>query len=123
LRNQRRGVGGRAIVIAAAVAVLALAPAAAYAVGRAARPAPVVGVPVGTIVRVNGGSVGCVARRDNGFRVFDCRRIGDLAGTYGAVIGSRTVRVVRFRDERTAAVVFTARHGSPSVHVCGGGRD
>ncbi len=68
-------------------------------------------VQVGDIVRVEGGVLGCVARRRAGERFLDCRRAGRLAGTYGTMFGERTVRVVRFRSNSVARIVLSARHG------------
>ena len=50
--------------------------------------------------------------------VLDCRRAGTLRGSYGTMIGKSGVLVVRFRSNRVAKTVLTARHGG-SVTCCG----
>jgi hypothetical protein len=73
----------------------------------------------GDIVKVNGTPIGCVVRRQDGYAALDCRRIGPLAGSYGTILTSRKVLVVRFENQRTAKVVFSARHKKLGVHTCG----
>jgi hypothetical protein len=70
-----------------------------------------VAVKVGDTIRVEGAAIGCqVVRRAN--RVgLDCRRGGELKGTYGVLLDERRAIVARFRSPSTAKVVFTARHG------------
>jgi hypothetical protein len=68
---------------------------------------------VGDRFRVEGAPLGCrVARiQAYGSRVFvDCRRAGPLTGSYGTLVSGREAMVVRFRDARTAKVVFQAKH-------------
>jgi hypothetical protein len=73
----------------------------------------------GDIVKVTGAPIGCIVRRQDGYLALDCRRIGPLAGSYGAILTSRKVLVVRFESQRTAKVVFSARHNKLGVHTCG----
>ncbi|WP_445149585.1 hypothetical protein [Baekduia sp. Peel2402] len=66
---------------------------------------------VGDRVTVDGQPLGCRVARQGGHVVMDCRRGGSLAGTYGTLLTARRARVVRFRDNTLAKVVFTAEHG------------
>jgi hypothetical protein len=68
---------------------------------------------LGDRIRLDRADVGCRVTRlaGHGRQVYlDCRRAGDLRGTYGAYVGNERVLVVRFLDSRTARVVFSARH-------------
>jgi hypothetical protein len=68
---------------------------------------------LGDRVRVERAPVGCRASRlaQHGDRIFlDCRRAGQLPGTYGALVSGHDVLVVRFETANTAKVVFRARH-------------
>ena len=47
----------------------------------------------------------------------DCRRGGQLAGTYGTMLSARKAMVVRYRSNSVAKVVFTATHGG-GAHLC-----
>lgn len=78
-------------------------------------------VEVGDVIEVTGTRVKCRATMRKGARTLDCRRIGRLAGTYGTLLTSRRVLVVRFKSERVAQIVFEARHLGPAV-ACGPGR-
>jgi len=72
-----------------------------------------VSLSVGDRFRVEGAPLGCrVARlQAYGGRVFvDCRRAGPLSGSYGTLVSGREAMVVRFRNARTAKVVFQAKH-------------
>jgi hypothetical protein len=40
----------------------------------------------------------------------DCRRAGALKGTYGTLLSARRARVVQYRSNTVAKVVFTATH-------------
>jgi hypothetical protein len=106
----------RLIVVALALAMLVV-PAAAF--GWASRQASTISVARGDIVTVSGAPIGCAVRRQGGYAALDCRRIGPLAGSYGTILTSRKVLVVRFEDQKTARVIFTARHSNPEVHRCG----
>jgi hypothetical protein len=75
-------------------------------------------VGVGDVVRVEGGALACIVRRSAGERLLDCRRVGRLVGTYGTFFGEKRVRVVRFRSNRVAKVILTARHGGEAT-CCG----
>jgi hypothetical protein len=89
-----------------AAATLAIAPRDG---ARAADPTPTV-LKVGDRVQVEGQPVGCRVANQGGNVVMDCRRAGALAGTYGTMISSRTAKVVRFRSDTVAKVVYTAKH-------------
>jgi hypothetical protein len=73
----------------------------------------------GDIAKVTGAPIGCVVRAQDGYPALDCRRIGPLVGSYGTILTSRKVLVVRFENQSTAKVVFVARHRSLRVHTCG----
>jgi hypothetical protein len=96
-----------------AVAAMAAAAAALAVVPRdgagAADPAPTV-LKVGDRVTVEGEPLGCRVARQDGRVVVDCRRGGQLAGTYGTMIDARKAQVVRYRSDAVAKVVFTATH-------------
>jgi hypothetical protein len=68
---------------------------------------------LGDRVQVEGAGIGCRVTRLSQYagRTFlDCRRSGQLAGTYATLLGEREVAVIRFVKARTAQVVFSARH-------------
>jgi hypothetical protein len=65
---------------------------------------------VGDTVRVEGASLGCQVTRRSGRAVIECRPAGALRGRYGTFLSDRTATVARFRNSRTAQVVFTATH-------------
>jgi hypothetical protein len=73
---------------------------------------------VGDRVTVDGEPLGCRVARRGGHAVVDCRRGGDLAGTYGTMISARRAEVVRYRSNTVAKVVFTASHGG-GARRCG----
>jgi hypothetical protein len=96
-----------AAILASAATALAVAPARDGA--SAASPQPVV-LKIGDRVAVEGQPMGCRVARQDGRVVMDCRRAGALAGTYGTMLSARTAKVVRFRSDSVAKVVFTATH-------------
>jgi hypothetical protein len=100
----------RVAVVAAAIATGAVLAPHGGAAGAAAPAAPIV-LKVGDRVTVEGQPIGCRVARQGGHVVMDCRRGGQLAGTYGTLLTARGARVVRFRDNAVAKVVFTAEHG------------
>jgi hypothetical protein len=106
----------RLIVLLLTLAVLAI-PAGAF--GLAQHRANTVPLAQGDIAKVTAAPIGCVVRRQDGYPALDCRRIGSLAGSYGTILTSRKVLVVRFEDQKTAKVVFTARHSKLRVQTCG----
>ncbi|HWM10356.1 MAG TPA: hypothetical protein VNO82_13475 [Solirubrobacteraceae bacterium] len=65
---------------------------------------------VGDVMEVDGAPIGCQVARRGGRAVIDCRRAGRLAGTYGTLFDERRARVIRFRSDDTAKVVFKAKH-------------
>ena len=115
-RRPRRLLLAAALVVAVATAALSAVALAATS-GGASPPAIAVGL--GDIVKVAGAPIGCAIRREGGVRALDCRRIGPLRGTYGAILTNRQLVVVRFGDKSTATIVFSARHGSTRAHTCG----
>jgi hypothetical protein len=106
----------RWIVLVSTLAVLGV-PAGAF--GWREHQASTIPVARGDVVKVTGAPIGCVVRRQDGYPALDCRRIGPLAGSYGTILTSRKVLVVRFEDRRTAKIVFAARHSKLRVHSCG----
>jgi hypothetical protein len=103
----RRLVATAAAALAGAAATLAVAPRDDAG---AADPRPVV-LKVGDRVKIDGQPVGCRVARQGGHAIMDCRRGGQLAGTYGTVLSARRALVVRYRSNTVAKVVFTATHG------------
>jgi hypothetical protein len=106
----------RLVVLASALAVLA-APAGAF--GWRASHGSTIPLAQGDIAKVTGAPLGCVVRKQDGYPALDCRRVGPLAGSYGTILTSRKVLVVRFESQKVAKVVFSARHNKLGVHTCG----
>jgi hypothetical protein len=66
----------------------------------------------GDVVQVSGAPLGCRLVVPSGLKTLDCRRAGSLAGSYGTLMSTRRVQVVRFRSAHAAKVVFVAtQHG------------
>jgi len=114
--DRRRPRRRRLILVATALVVLA-APAGAF--GWRASQGSTIALAQGDIAKVNGAPLGCIVRKQDGYPALDCRRVGPLAGSYGTILTSRKVLVVRFENQRTAKVVFSARHNKLGVHTCG----
>jgi hypothetical protein len=114
--DRRRPRRRRLILLASALAVLAV-PAGAF--GWRATQGSTIPLAQGDIAKVTGAPIGCVVRKQDSYPALDCRRIGLLAGSYGTILTSRKVLVVRFESQRTAKVVFSARHSKLGVHTCG----
>ena len=98
---------GAAVLIGAA-ATLVVAPRDG---ANAADPQQPIVLKVGDRVTVEGQPVGCRVAHQDGRVVVDCRRGGQLAGTYGTTISARKAEVVRYRSNSVAKVVFVATHG------------
>ena len=113
---RRRPRHRRLVVPASALAVLAV-PAGAF--GWRASQGSTIPLAQGDIAKVTGAPIGCIVRKQDGYPALDCRRIGALAGSYGTVLTSRKVLVVRFESQSVAKVVFSARHNKLGVHICG----
>jgi hypothetical protein len=114
--DRRRPRRRRLILLATALAVLAV-PAGAF--GWRASQGSTIPLAQGDIAKVTGAPLGCIVRKQDGYPALDCRRVGPLAGSYGTILTSRKVLVVRFENRRTAKVVFSARHSKLGVHRCG----
>ena len=114
--DRRRPRRRRLVVLVSALAVLAV-PAGAF--GWRESQGSTIPLAQGDIAKVTGAPIGCVVRKQDGYPALDCRRIGPLAGSYGTILTSRKVLVVRFESRRTAKVVFSARHKKLGVHTCG----
>ena len=97
-----------------------LVPAAAYAWVAQAPPGSVIPVAFGDIAKVSGAPIGCLVRRQDGETALDCRRAGDLTGSYGTILTKTQVLVVRFESPKVAKIVFQARHRQLRAHTCGG---
>ena len=114
--DRRRLRRRRLVVLVSALAALAV-PAGAF--GWRASQGSTIPLAQGDIAKVTGAPLGCIVRKQDGYPALDCRRIGPLAGSYGTILTSRKVLVVRFENQRTAKVVFSARHSKLGVHTCG----
>jgi hypothetical protein len=64
---------------------------------------------VGDTVRVEGVDIGCQVAQHDGEVMFECRRLTNVAGTYGTFIGNKRALVARFRSSETARVIFAAK--------------
>jgi hypothetical protein len=70
-------------------------------------------VEVGDTVQVSGAPLGCRVTAPRAVKTLDCRVAGPLAGSYGILMSSRRLQVVRFRTAHLAKVVFVAdQHGA-----------
>jgi hypothetical protein len=103
-RCRRCLIGGGATLIAAvaAVGLLVIRPARATSTS-----SPIV-VDVGDLVQIAGTHVSCGVVQRAGAKVIQCLAPQPLARTYGTLMGDKKVLVVRFRNNTTAKVVFTA---------------
>jgi hypothetical protein len=117
--GRRRGRTGARGWGLAALAALALAvPAGAFAlVGR--QHGADIPISLGDVVKVTGAPIGCIVRQHNGERTLDCRRAGQLRGTYGTLLTKSEVLVVRFESPKLAKIVFQARHDHLGARMCG----
>jgi hypothetical protein len=66
---------------------------------------------VGDIMEVEGAGIGCQVTQRGGKPAIECRKAGNLAGTYTVVFDAKRARVARFRNATTAKIVYTAKHG------------
>ena len=114
--DSRRPRRRRLLVAAVALAALAVP---AGALGWRESRGSTISLAQGDVARVSGAPIGCLVRRQDRYPALDCRRIGPLAGSYGTILTSRKVLVVRFQDQRTAKVVFSAHHRKLGVQRCG----
>jgi hypothetical protein len=103
-RSGRILVGG---AIACALGVAALGSFVLRA-AHATSAAPPVVIDVGDLVQVAGTHVSCGVLRRSGANVIQCLAPPPLRGTYGTMMGDRRVVVLRFRNNTSAKVVFTA---------------
>jgi hypothetical protein len=103
----------KALLVAVMVTAIVCALAFARADTDAQAASDVVRLSVGDTAQVDGAPVGCRVTRLSryGGRVFlDCRRGGQLAGSYGTYFGEKDVLVVKFVGPRKAKTVLHARH-------------
>ena len=97
-------IGGASLVIAILVAAILLVSRPA---GATSRSTPIV-IDVGQLVQVAGTHVSCgVVQRSFG-KAIQCLPPSPLARAYGTMMGDKKVLVVRFRNDTTAKVIFTA---------------
>jgi hypothetical protein len=108
----------RRVVVVLSAAAVALPAAGAYAVGRSHAGAPVVPLAINDIAALNGTTLGCQAKIRAGVRELDCRKFRPLAGSYGAVLTMRGLKVLRYDTTSTATVVFTASHLNRRAQTC-----
>ena len=66
---------------------------------------------VGDTMQVEGAGIGCQVTQRGGKPAIECRKAGNLAGTYTVVFDAKRARVARFRNATTAKIVYTAKHG------------
>jgi hypothetical protein len=102
-----------------ALALVLVTPGVALAVERHAAPDEAIPVAVGNTVKVTGAPLGCVVRFQNGLRALDCRKTGPIAGTYGAIVTSKQLLVVRYESRKAGTIVFSAHHRRLRVKTCG----
>ena len=103
------------IVLVLAACGIAVWLGASRAAGAAAAPAV---LHVGDTVRIAGTNVGCAVARRGGATTVECLPVHRAAGTYAALTGSKTVRVVRFRTSTVAQTVFQAKQYDPRPATC-----
>lgn len=73
---------------------------------------------VGDSMLVEEAGVGCEVKLRGERAVVECRRSGDVRGTYMSVMSKRGAKLARFRSPEEAKVIVTARHGG-SWRACG----
>ena len=103
---------GLIAVVVSAMSLVAVATAVHEGDARASSGEMLVLSP-GDRFRLDEAPIGCRIARlpGHGRQAFvDCRRAGQLEGTYGTYFGKSKVVVVRYLDARTARVVYQARH-------------
>jgi hypothetical protein len=66
---------------------------------------------VGDTMEVEGAGIGCQVTQRGGKPAIECRKAGNLAGTYTVVFDAKRARVARFRNATAAKIVYTAKHG------------
>jgi hypothetical protein len=66
---------------------------------------------VGDTMEVEAAGIGCQVTQRGGKPAIECRKAGNLAGTYTVVFDAKRARVARFRNATTAKIVYTAKHG------------
>jgi hypothetical protein len=73
---------------------------------------------VGDTMLVEDAGVGCQVILRNERVAIECRRSGDVRGTYMSVMSKRGVKLARFRSAEVAKVIVNARHGG-AWRACG----
>jgi len=73
---------------------------------------------VGDTVRIAGTNVGCAVARRAGATTIECLPVHRGAGTYAALTGNTTVRVVRFKNATVAQTVFRAKQHDLHAATC-----
>lgn len=78
-----------------------------------------VNLAVGDTIMVEEAGVGCQVNLRNGQPAIECRRAGDVSGTYMTLITKRGAKLARFRSADAAKVIVGARHRG-GWRPCGG---
>lgn len=73
---------------------------------------------VGDAMLVEDAGVGCQVNLRSGRVVVECRRAGQVRGTYMTLIGKHGAKLARFRSADAAKVIVGARHGG-GWRACG----
>ena len=112
----------RAALLAFALALVVLVPAAVAALTRGDQ-APQTPqnhiVRAGDTIQVAGAGLGCSVTRRGGRATLECRVSKDRAETYGTFLTARRATVARFVSTDAAQIIFTARHRG-GWKTCGG---
>ena len=116
-RRRRIALGGAVVALVGLTLVGSFVMRSALAANTTA---PIV-VNTGDLVQVAQTHISCGVLRRSGANVIQCVAPPPLRGTYGAVMSDRRVMVVRFRNNTTAKIVFTATQRKTASACRGGG--
>ena len=98
------------LVVGTIVCVMGLALLGSFVIrsAHATRASSPIVVDVGDLIQVAQTHISCGVLRRSGANVIQCLAPPPLRGTYGTLMGDRRVLVIRFRNNTTAKIVFTA---------------
>jgi len=98
------------LIVETIVCVMGLALLGSFVIrsAHATSESPPIVVDVGDLIQVAQTHISCGVLRRSGANVIQCLAPPPLRGTYGTLMGDRRVRVIRFRNNTTAKIVFTA---------------